>query len=169
MLAVADVICERTPEKNLLTEVVCWSRMQSEAGQDLAAIVRRKEWERSAGDGLFCWGVGKAPARSAVALARCATDVDVLFSLMKSRPKSQGVAPSGLTIWRSYIDYDVRERELPPASLVTSRSSSATRIKAVHYALMCWSPSPLKLGDFGPFDPRAYRNTSEAAGEVGSS
>lgn len=38
--------------------LVCWSRMQAEAGQSLDAIVRRKELEREANGGLFLWGVG---------------------------------------------------------------------------------------------------------------
>src|ERR1700730_13554838 len=38
-------------------EFVCWSRMQAEAGQQLEAIIFRKERERQAGGGMFCWGV----------------------------------------------------------------------------------------------------------------
>jgi hypothetical protein len=34
---------------------------------------------------------------------------------------------------------------------------------------MCRSDQPLTLGDFGPFDPTAYRNVSETGGAVGAS
>ena len=46
------------------TERICWTRMQSEAGEGLPKILRRKDLERRAGAGLFFWGVGNAPARA---------------------------------------------------------------------------------------------------------
>ncbi len=42
-------------------DIVCWTRMQAESGQDLLNIVRRKEIERRANGGIFFWGVGNAP------------------------------------------------------------------------------------------------------------
>src|SRR5437773_1823143 len=53
-----------------LSHVICWTRMQAEAGQGIEAIVSRKELERQAGGGLFCWGIGNAPPRSLSALVR---------------------------------------------------------------------------------------------------
>jgi hypothetical protein len=152
-----------------LTEILCWSRMQAEGGQDLRSIVLRKELERSAGDGIFCWGVGNAPARAVTAYARACIELDVVFSVMKTRPKPEDAAPSKLVIWRSYYDHDGKERSLPAASLVTSRAESETRLKGTHYALMCRADTALDLGDFGSFDPSAYRNASEFAGAVGAS
>lgn len=160
---------EISPASASLTETVCWSRMQTEAGQELQAIVERKELERSAGNGVFCWGVGNAPSRSIPELARTGTDVDVVFSIMKSRPKTVDVAPSRLRIWRSYFDHFGREQPLPPSTLITSRADAGTRVRNVHYALMCRSDQKLRLGDFGPFDPSAYRNVSDTAGAVGAS
>jgi hypothetical protein len=152
-----------------LTEMVCWSRMQAEAGEELRSIVRRKELERAAGNGLFCWGVGNAPSRSIPVLSRAGSRVDVVFSIMKSRAKAEDASPQGLTIWRAYLDYMGCERPLPAASLVTSRATAGGRAKRAHYALICRSEVPMELGDFGPFDPSAYRNASELAGEVGAS
>jgi hypothetical protein len=160
---------ESPPPRASLTETVCWSRMQTEAGQELQAIVDRKELERSAGNGMFCWGVGNAPPRSIPDLARTGSDVDVVFSVMKSRPKAVDVAPSRLRIWRSFFDHSGREQPLPPASLITSRGDAALRARNVHYALMCRSGQELRLGDFGPFDPNAYRNFSDTGGAVGAS
>lgn len=120
-----------------LTEILCWSRMQTEAGQDLHSIVLRKELERSAGNGIFCWGVGNAPALAVTAFARACRDIDVVFSKMKTRPKPHDAAPSGRAIWRSCYDVDGGEHPLPAASLVTSRANSKTRLKGTHYALMC--------------------------------
>jgi hypothetical protein len=160
---------ESVPTRAPLTETVCWSRMQTEAGQELQAIVDRKELERSAGNGVFCWGVGNAPSRSIPDLARASADVDVVFSIMKSRPKAIDVAPSRLRIWRSFLDHSGRQQPLPPATLITSRADAGLRVKNVHYALMCRSDQKLRLSDFGPFDPNAYRNVSDTGGAVGSS
>lgn len=149
-----------------LSPVICWTRMQAEAGQNLEAIVTRKDLEREAGGGLFCWGIGNAPPRSLYEMVRGGPDIDVVFSMMKSRPKSSDVAPSGLIVWRSYFDFDGEERALPPNVLVTSGPKAGAR---AHYALMCHAEQPLKLADLGAFDPTAYLNVSEAARPVGAS
>jgi hypothetical protein len=145
-------------------ERVCWTRMQAEAGEGLARIVRRKDLERSAGNGLFFWGVGNAPSRAIPALARAADTIDVLFSVMKSKPKAHDVAPSRVLAWRSYVDVDGVVQPLPRHVLVTSRAGSRDH----HYALMCRSESALDVSDEGPFDPSAYRNFG-AGGAVGNS
>lgn len=149
-----------------LSPVICWTRMQAEAGQNLDAIVTRKDLEREAGDGLFCWGIGNAPPRSLNETVRRGIDIDVVFSMMKSRPKSSDVTPSGLVVWRSYFDFDGVERPLPPNVLITSGPKASRR---AHYALMCHADQQLKLADLGAFDPTAYLNVSEAARPVGAS
>lgn len=149
-----------------LTRIICWTRMQSEAGQDLSSIVLRKELERKSGDGLFCWGIGNAPPRSIGELARQGETIDVVFSKMKSRPKASDVAPSKVAVWRSYFDVGGEERMLPPHVLITSSAKANNR---PHYALMCRSQRELCLMDMGAFDPLAYRNVSEAARPVGAS
>lgn len=145
-------------------ERVCWTRMQAEAGEGLARILLRKDLERRTGDGLFFWGVGNAPSRAIPALARAADAIDVLFSVMKSKPKAHDVAPSRVLAWRSYVDVSGVVRPLPRNVLVTSRASSRDH----HYALMCRSESALDVSDEGPFDPSAYRNFG-AGGAVGNS
>lgn len=140
--------------------------MQAEAGQSIEAIVARKELERRAGEGLFCWGVGSAPPRSLGEFSRLGKDIDVVFSLMKSRPKPADVTPAGLVVWRSYTDSEGRERALPANALITSRAKADGRS---HYALMCHSQQALALGDFGGFDPSIWRNVSEAGRPVGAS
>jgi hypothetical protein len=156
-------------EQSPCSEIVCWSRMQAEGGQQLNEIVRRKELERVANNGLFCWGVGNAPNRATAGLARDQVAVDVLFSIMKSRPKMVDIAPSTILIWRKFIDFDGRERALPRSSLVTSKGESLAGTKRSHFALFCRANSPLMLGDFGSFDPNAYRNVGEIGGSIGAS
>lgn len=135
-------------------EQVCWTRMQAESGQALSRIVLRKDTERRAGDGLFFWGVGNAPARAIAALARTDTAIGVVFSVMKSRPKPQDVSPARVVAWNRFIDQFGVVRSLPEHILVTSRAGR----RDCHYALMCRSDYGLEVGDEGPFDPAAYRN-----------
>lgn len=150
-------------------EVICWSRMQSEAGQGLASIITRKECERLAGEGTFFWGVGNAPALLANVLARLRRPVPVVFSIMKSRPKHVDVAPGRTVVWRRYIDAEGVERDLPAHALITSRGDSASGAKKVHYALVCRSDVPLILKRGQTFDPTAYRNAGGTGAPVGAS
>jgi hypothetical protein len=150
-------------------ELVCWSRMQSEAGQSLADIIGRKERERRAGKGLFFWGVGNAPSSSTNSLARMLTPVSVVFSIMKGKPKQIDVNPSRTLVWRKYIDLYGVERELPEHVLITSRGETKSTSKKRHYALMCHRERPLEIEHGCAFDASAYRNVSSAGGPVGSS
>lgn len=150
-------------------EYVCWSRMQAEAGQALDAIVRRKELERRAGGGMFCWGVGNAPAVMTSALARLGQPVAAVFSVMKSRPKAIDLRPGRTVAWRRYVDANGAVRALPPHVLVTSRADGAMGPKERHFALMCWSDRPLAIERGVPFDPTAYRNAGGTGAPVGAS
>ncbi|OBP72352.1 hypothetical protein BAE42_16205 [Mesorhizobium loti] len=150
-------------------DYVCWSRMQAEAGQALEAIVRRKELERRAGRGMFCWGVGNAPAVITGALARLGEPVAAVFSIMKSRPKAVDVNPGRIVAWRRYFDVDGAIRPMPRHVLVTSRAESASGPKSRHFALMCWSDKPLLIQHGEQFDPAAYRNAGGTGAPVGAS
>lgn len=148
---------------------VCWSRMQAEAGQELDAIIARKELERVANGGIFLWGVGNAPGGEPARLARESVPVDLVLSMMKSKPKPVDRNPSAILVWTRYLDERGIERELPAGSLVTSRAPEAGSRSRGHYALMARSERPLSLGDLGPFNPAAYRNVGGRGAEVGSS
>ncbi len=150
-------------------QFVCWSRMQAEAGQALDDIVRRKELERQAGDGVFFWGVGNPPARLTSVLAKTHHPVSAIFSIMKSKPKSSDVAPGRTVIWQTYIDRDGLKRDVPRHVLVTSRGDTNKGSKRSHYALICFSEAPLVIERGCPFDPKAYRNTGELGKPIGAS
>ena len=151
------------------TAYVCWSRMQAEAGQALDLIVARKELERQAGDGIFFWGVGNAPSTAIKALARTSVPVQVVFSVMKSRPKATDAAPSRVVAWRRFVDAHGAERPLPEHALVTSRGDSDGGPKRAHYALVCYSAAPLALVRGQPFDHKAFRNVGGTGAPVGPS
>lgn len=149
--------------------IVCWTRMQAEAGQGLERIMARKELERQANGGTFLWGVGNAPGAEPARLAREDVPVDVVFSVMKSRPKAQDANVSDLNVWRGYVDQFGRERQLPIGTLVTSRAGDHSATPRAHYALMCRSERALGIGDLGPFDPTAFRNVGGRGAPVGAS
>lgn len=145
--------------------IVCWSRMQAEAGQGLAKIVARKEIERKIGSGTFFWGVGNPPSTAIASLSEIRQPIEVLFSIMKTPPKPQDVSPARIQLWLRYVRPDGVVCELPEHVLVTSRTNS----RKYHYALQCHSDKPLALSDFGPFDPKAHRNVSGTGGKIGAS
>ncbi len=146
--------------------IICWSRMQAEAGQGLRQIIARKETERLAGNGVFFWGVGNPPSRAIPALARAGAKVNAVFSVMLGKPKATDANPSSVLAWRQFVDMDGAVRELPPHVVVTSRGDHYPKC---HYALMCHSERPLTLGDEGSFDPSRYRNFGGTGGPVGAS
>lgn len=150
-------------------DLVCWTRMQSEAGEGLTEIVARKEAERKAGKGVFFWGVGNPPAVATQNFARLKAPVQAIFSIMKSRPKVADTAPRSLLVWRRYFDLNGVERDLPSHVLITSRGDANGVQKTRHYALMCYSRKSLELQHGTPFDPTAYRNTGANGGPVGAS
>ncbi|XXX76348.1 hypothetical protein WMF30_52740 [Sorangium sp. So ce134] len=152
-----------------LSEVICWTRIQAEAGEQLDTIIARKELERQAEDGLFFWGVGNAPAKAASLLAKSMQRVDVIFSIMKSKPKAFDAYPSDLYIWRRFVDLNGTVRPLPASVLITSRGDVRGGAKRRHYALMCHSENPLVLGDYGAFFPSAYRNVGGTGAPIGAS
>jgi hypothetical protein len=120
--------------------VFCWSKMGTEAGQSLDAILHRKELERRAGGGVFAWGIGNSLGVS-VKLAQEEVQnrgVDVLFTPMKSAAKRIDVAPSQVLLWLSYLAEDGEQTPLPSHMVVTSRGNLAqTGGKRSHYALIC--------------------------------
>lgn len=149
--------------------IICWSRMQAEAGQGLERILVRKELERRTCGGIFFWGVGNAPGSEPARLARAKVPVEAIFSVMKSRPKTQDVQVAELNVWRAYIDEFGMERELPAGSLVTSRAPAPLARARAHYALMCRSERAIGLEDLGPFNPKAFRNVGGRGAPVGAS
>lgn len=142
--------------------------MQAESGQLLTQILARKELERQSTGGIFFWGVGNAPSRAVAALSCTRQEVDVVFSIMKSKPKIEDLAPKNIYVWRQFIDTS-GIHDLPPGVLITSRGSTSLISKRQHFALICQSKNPLVLGELGLFNPSSYRNFSKANRPIGAS
>jgi hypothetical protein len=130
-----------------IPDAFCWTRMGTEAGQTLEAIVQRKEWERQAGNGLFVWGIGSALGNGIELLVRQGEPY-VVFSRMRSSPKKQDVRPSSILLWLGYETSDRSFRLLPEHLFVTSRGETPGRQeKRAHYALFCYSEEPLFVSE----------------------
>ncbi len=117
-----------------------WSRFGTEAGQNIDSILRRKERERAANEGLFFWGIGNAVGPSVAALVAQTDEPVVLFSPIKSPARLEDAQPKRVVTWTAAIDLDGAPYALPSRSLITSRFTAG---REHHYALVCRSESPL--------------------------
>jgi hypothetical protein len=121
----------------------CWTRFGSEAGQSPARILQRKEAERRANGGLFLWGIGNSLAGAIEALVeRCSTP-EVLFSPIAGPPRVEDVLPAAVVEWTEAVTLWGEPFSLPTHSVVTSRLGLPP--KTSHYALVCFSPTPIAL------------------------
>ena len=129
---------------NQLPATFCWTKMGTESGEELAAIIRRKEWERQLGSGYFFWGVGQSLGENAKVAARDVTSLRAFFSPMSCKPKAIDVAPASVVLWNAWVDIQGQMRQLPTHCFVTSRASLPSgRKKESHYALVCFSDREL--------------------------
>jgi hypothetical protein len=125
----------------------CWTRFGTEAGQAIDQILWRKEQERAANGGLFFWGIGNALGPSIEELLRKTTNPEVLFSPIKSVPRSVDSQPAGVVAWTAAETLRGEPFSLPEQTLVTSRyDPNAPR--ASSYALVCFSTVPLNQASF---------------------
>ncbi|MEC4814452.1 MAG: hypothetical protein SAK29_14435 [Scytonema sp. PMC 1069.18] len=136
--------------------------MGTEAGEDLAAIIRRKEWERQLGGGYFFWGVGQSLGKNARVAARDIASLRAVFSPMLSKPKAIDVAPTEVVLWNAWVDVQGQKRQLPIHCFVTSRANAPSgRKKESHYALVCFSDRELNAQqEYICIDPRHLRNVT---------
>lgn len=123
-----------------LPEFFCWTKYGTEAGEDIGAILARKEAERLASGGIFLWGIGNAIGPSVEALLSQAAEPQVVFTPMRSRPANRDVAPAQVAVWQSGVGLDGKPFEVPAHSRVTSRISGS---RNYHYALVCRSDEPV--------------------------
>jgi len=119
-----------------LPDAFCWTKYGTEAGEDVAGIVSRKEIERRRNGGVFLWGIGNGVGPSLVELIRTTRRPKVVFTPMLSKPAARDANPSALAVWHEAIGLDGQPTELPRHSLVTSRISQGGSAKS-HFALVC--------------------------------
>lgn len=132
-----------TDNRSELPDLFCWTKYGTEAGQEVGAILARKEAERSASGGTFLWGIGNAVGPSVKALLAHTAAPRVVFTPMRSRPAARDVKPAQVAVWHRGIGLDGEPFEVPGFSCVTSRISPS---RNYHYALVCRSEQPLGGG-----------------------
>ncbi len=148
-----------TPKQ--LPHVFCWTKMGTEAGEDLSHIILRKEWERRLGDGRFLWGIGQSLGANADAAAAGGKPLAAVFSPMPSKPKDIDVAPADVVLWNSWVDSAGETRPLPRHAFVTSRATLPSgRRKESHYALVCRSAVTLEVTSSLSVSPLTLRSKS---------
>lgn len=139
-----------------LPSIFCWTRFGTEAGEPIERILERKDLERHANGNVFYWGVGNSVAPGITELIRQSNRPEVLFSPIRSRPRAVDARPASVLAWRVGETLRGERFELPPTVLVTSRGEASSALP--HYALVCWSESPLVPGNFGQLSFAALRN-----------
>ena len=136
--------------------------MGIESGQSLESIIRRKEWERQLGGGLFFWGIGQSLGNNARnAAASIDEEMKILFSPMPSKAKDIDVTPDEILLWNSWIDSHGNAQPLPDHVLITSRATLPSgRRKSSHYALICKSSGALSVDSGLKITAKHLRNFS---------
>jgi hypothetical protein len=124
-----------------LPSTFCWTKMGTESGEELNAIVTRKEWERQLGQGTFLWGIGQSVGRVAETAAGEMRCLPAIFSPMPSRPKEIDVTPGNVSLWTASVAADGTTTPLPVHVLVTSRATGACQgtCRISHAAKGCLS------------------------------
>jgi hypothetical protein len=120
----------------------CWTRFGTEAGEGVDQILRRKEDERLANDGVFLWGIGNAIGPSMCELVRRESSPQVIFSPIRSAPRPEDCKPESTVAWTLARTLSGEIYNLPAGSVVTSRAAGEGRLLR-HYALVCASVTPL--------------------------
>ena len=131
---------------NKLPPTFCWTKMGTEAGEELTTIIRRKEWERQLSGGYFFWGIGQSLGDNAKVAAPNKTSLRAVFSPMLSKPKAIDITPAKVVLWNAWVDPQGQTHQLPTHYFITSRAFSPSgRKKENHYALVCFSNKKLNL------------------------
>lgn len=131
-----------------LPRVFCWTKIGTEAGQDLDEIIIRKEEERKNGGGVFFWGIGTPLGQRVWSFVDGCPNPLVLFSPMKSSPRLIDVEPERVVRWTSYLDRNEVKHRVPEHVLVTSKGTTKRGDKNHHYALVCRKTTPLAEGNY---------------------
>lgn len=120
----------------------CWTKFGSEAGEDAASILRRKEAERVANNGVFLWGIGSSIRPSLLSLLERTAEPLVVFTPMRSPAAKHDRHPASIVEWVSGVGLTGESYALPPASTVTSGARLGV-VPKTHYALVCRRTEPL--------------------------
>lgn len=119
-----------------------WTRMNTDGGEPLDNILRRKDLERRSGEGefenTFWWGVGESKGQAIWTwLVESGDDKPpILFSEALGEAKPEDKRPKSCLLWRTYQTRDASgrygvERPVPGHIIVKSGE------KKIYYAIVC--------------------------------
>lgn len=140
-----------------IPQAFCWTKMGTESGEQLQSILRRKDWERALGDGVFYWGIGNGLGGGIDALVTHTTRPQVIFSPIRTKARAVDANPGAVRLWLTYLGADGVEVPLPRHVLVTSRASGAEG-QSRHFALCCRSLEALTKPAVGRIEFPRLRN-----------
>ncbi len=120
-----------------------WTKMNTDGGEPLENIIRRKELERQAGTGrfrnIFWWGVGESKGPAIKELVKKACCPEILFS--KTLGSVQNRDKEGGYLWQYYYcESTGKSVPIPEYAIVHSRPNPYSP----YYAIVCRSRSPLE-------------------------
>ena len=151
-------------------QAVCLTKFGPEAGETARQILARKDLERRAGtsdhQNEFWWGVGeRGTAQSiGIAITKCGA-TKVLFCAIRNQTPAKTTTSPEVLVWRKYRQLGGRilEHDIPPHVLLTSAAfSKGGTGRSLHYALVCHSIEPIRLGgEVFKFANSRYRNLTQ--------
>jgi hypothetical protein len=94
---------------------------------------------------------------------------EVLFSVMRSKPKDVDASPGTVLLWTKFVDENESLQPLPVYAIVLSRGDTASGTEKRCYALVCHSKEPLSLSSLAFFGFSHFRNIGGRGGKVGFS
>jgi hypothetical protein len=142
-----------------------WTKFGMESGEPIDQILARKEEERCFNGGIFLWGIGNNIGESIRVLVRDRPP-EVLFSPIASPGRHCDQFPQTVAHWTRAETLDGHPFHIPNGTVVTSRWHSNKR---QHFALVCYSETPLRL-DVGNYQIYAQSLRNLVSGrQVGSS
>ncbi|CAN0628455.1 conserved protein of unknown function [Burkholderia multivorans] len=144
-----------------LPPTFCWTKIGTESGEELPAVVLRKEWERRLGGGRFLWGISQSLGNSAQIAAHRTGSLLALFSPVAGKSRPAGGRRERMLLWHAWVDASGQVRQLPPHTFITSRATLPSgRPRQHHYALVCASPTELSVGTRLRVYPERLRSVS---------
>ena len=155
---------------------VCLTKFGPELGETAKEIVARKDLERRSGAGAhkneFWWGVGKKNTAQAIQtlISQHGGNI-ILFSAIKDQKAPKNASATDALVWRKYriLGGDILQ-DIPKHVLITSAAlTKSGTIRMKHFALVCNSSVPLKMGGrVFRFSNAHYKNLSKE-GKLGKS
>ena len=136
----------------VIPEKFIWTRMNTDGGELLANILRRKNLERESGEGehenTFWWGVGenKAPAIRDWLVTGANDRPAVCFSKALGKAQQRDENPESCLLWTTYQIFDVgtgrysTETHVVPKHVIVSSGKREN-----YYALVCLARRKLEM------------------------